>query len=899
MSKPEKKQNAIIVSGDITIDWNLTIPGDGNEINQNKDNKRFCCQPGGAALLATMVQHMAEKLHQNGGTDYIMPPHNIPRDEVHPMNENYNHSFALWAEHKYDEDPKKEKKKVWRVHQLWGLDRMVEPITPNHLLIAPETDADIIILDDANLGFRDQPELWPGAVKSSHAKPWILLKMVQPIAKGLLWEELIKNHADRLIVVTSVNELRLTEVQISRGLSWERTAQDMLWELTNNPAIDSLSKCAHVIVSFDTAGAFLLSNAGTGDQNPNPKEFPKATLCFDPKVIEGMWLQNYKGNMVGYSSCLTTAIASQLMLPLEERNLQQGIMAGLAAMRELHREGYDFRKQAEGTSSCRLRFPYERIINTIASPKEQFSCVRVNDPAQYLSPTGPAVTPQSGYWTILEEQYSNSLNQISQKIVLEGIDASLHDVPLGQFGDLVTVDRREIENFRSIRSLIIEYCNQPPKKPLSIAVFGPPGSGKSFGIEEVAKSVKPGEINKITFNLSQFNQPVELLDALHQVRDVALSGSIPLVFWDEFDTSLNNQPLGWLRYFLAPMQDGNFQQGQITHPIGRSIFVFAGGTSERMEDFGKKNWEEFIRVKGPDFISRLKGFVNIMGPNPQDAKYIEGDPFYVIRRAILLRGMLQRLTPQLIKRRNGIETIDMDPGILRAFLFVSKYKHGARSMESLITMSMLSGKNQFERSALPSEAQLNLHVNSLEFLALVQLPRLEGKLLDEMAAKAHQIYCEGQKETPNSPLAQTPYQQLDEHYKEMNRANIRDIQLKLVKIGYTMIPARGNLPPFDFPIADIDRLAEMEHERWLRAKIASDWRYGSERNEQAKTNPTMVPWHKYSDEEWARLDPLLACAIENEELPEEQKEKDRVLVKGIPRILAAGSYTVVKLQSEV
>ena len=34
------------------------------------------------------------------------------------------------------------------------------------------------------------------------------------------------------------------------------------------------------------------------------------------------------------------------------------------------------------------------------------------------------------------------------------------------------------------------------------------------------------------------------------MRDEALRGKIPLVFWDEFDSSLEGMPLGWLRYFL-------------------------------------------------------------------------------------------------------------------------------------------------------------------------------------------------------------------------------------------------------------------------------------------------------------------------------------------------------------
>ena len=41
-------------------------------------------------------------------------------------------------------------------------------------------------------------------------------------------------------------------------------------------------------------------------------------------------------------------------------------------------------------------------------------------------------------------------------------------------------------------------------------------------------------------------------------------------------------------------------------------------------------------------------------------------------------------------------------------------------MESILAMSQLAGKNAFERSSLPSESQLDLHVNGLEFLSLVQ-----------------------------------------------------------------------------------------------------------------------------------------------------------------------------------
>ncbi len=59
-------------------------------------------------------------------------------------------------------------------------------------------------------------------------RPWILLKMARPLAQGPLWEHLHRDFSDRLIVVATVDDLRLSEVQISRELSWERTAQDSL-----------------------------------------------------------------------------------------------------------------------------------------------------------------------------------------------------------------------------------------------------------------------------------------------------------------------------------------------------------------------------------------------------------------------------------------------------------------------------------------------------------------------------------------------------------------------------------------------------------------------------------------------------------------------------------------------
>ena len=73
--------------------------------------------------------------------------------------------------------------------------------------------------------------------------------------------------------------------------------------------------------------------------------------------------------------------------------------------------------------------------------------------------------------------------------------------------------------------------------------------------------------------------------------------------------------------FLSPMQDGSFTENETVHWIGKSIFVFAGGTKYTFREFsGQANSDAdgFKAVKGSDFVSRLHGFLDILGINPRE-----------------------------------------------------------------------------------------------------------------------------------------------------------------------------------------------------------------------------------------------------------------------------------------
>jgi hypothetical protein len=859
----------VIVSGDVTIDWNLARVGHSSRSQASwvANDLEIFWQRGGAALLADLLVAVAAKVQEERSLpiNVHQPAAPKPTAKITPGDAVFHHAFALWAEKEYADKPPLDKERAWRIDEFLGIRRA--QARPTAAIADDTAEAAIVVLDDANMGFRDVKDGWPVALNSPGQKRlWVVYKMARPLAHGPLWEQLHRHHAVQTVLITTVDELRLTEVQISRELSWERTAQDVFWELVHNPCINALSHCAHVVVSLGTDGAILLSR--------QPDQTTRCFLFFDPRTIEGAWARAYPGGVTGYTTCLTAGIVRQVMLNNKRPDLPLGILNGLMAMRNLHAEGYGDRGRP--LTEAPLRFPIQRVLACLAAETSQFAMVEVQDPLRFIhrpvvEGEGPVT---SGFWTILEDRYQGGLDQVAEQIVLCGPEVALQGVPLGQFGNLLTVDRQETESFRSIRAVVGEYCQQArPKRPLSIAVFGAPGSGKSFGIVEVTNSLLPGRIQVQEFNLSQFASTDDLTDALHQVRDIGLTGKIPLIFWDEFDSSLDGTPLGWLRYFLAPMQDGRFQQGQISHPIGPSIFVFAGGTAARMAEFGQGlSADEYRAAKGPDFVSRLKGYVDILGPNPLRVE--EGgrsrDPYFIIRRAILLRSILQRNTPELFEQGR----LNIDSGVLRALLKTRVFRHGVRSIESIIMMSQLSGKSSFERSCLPSETQLDLHVDGQDFLAWVQQIELGGQVLEDLAAAAHDIYREGIKvrrdETYASSLA---YGDLPEDLKEQNRQNVRDFPIKLAQAGYAMIPARSNESPFDFPGDDLEQLARMEHERWQQIKLANGWQYGPETDPDRKVNRCIVPW---------------------EELPEEEKEKDRDLVRGIPKMLARAGYAIVR-----
>lgn len=308
------------------------------------------------------------------------------------------------------------------------------------------------------------------------------------------------------------------------------------------------------------------------------------TPYFDAENAEGDFVQSCSRPMVGVATAFATGLTSGLAKMLYsafanepdsslaqhiDTDIHAGILLGLSSARRLAGEGFRV--------NCRDNAPDYPLVEVMHDLKPEQKTKAVHTPAADIG--------AGSSWSILEDVIGDPA-EIAYYIVKDGSSKALSQAPIARFGKLMTADRHEIESFCAIANLVQEYLMSPSAGPLCIGVFGPPGSGKSFGVKQVIEKAAEGRrpVKRLEFNLSQFADYSDLLDAFQLIRNGALSGKVPLVLFDEFDARFGTK-LGWLRYFLAPMQDGEFLDHGRMHPLGQAIFAFIGGTSSTFERF--------------------------------------------------------------------------------------------------------------------------------------------------------------------------------------------------------------------------------------------------------------------------------------------------------------------------
>lgn len=700
-------KRTIAIVGDVTVDWMFMNPGGGPEGVDFPDiwGAGFECgafaQPGGAAMLAALVRELTCRDPALSSSCDVTGPSVPPRALASPGYRGLDRMWTSWALYPWSSED--DSRSAWRIGGFWGQSCTCGAARPRPRSQTQRPAADYIVIDDANLGYRDDAAAWSPLLSAKSRAKAVLIKMKAPLAAGALWERLAKDFDDVLTVVVPIDDLRRSSVQVGDPLSWERTAH----EIHAAVRATGLARTARVVVNLGPTGALLMERDG------------ECTLVFDPRAQMGDWERQRPGLVLGHATCVLAALVHDQLHG--GRDPVGAVERALQTMRFVHESGYEQVDRAGRSSGAGdpssgrrekgLRFPYRAAAKIILGDSPQgFARVALQD------------SSRTSHSFLVEQLGSTDLTAVAREVALGGPSHLPLGVPVEKVGAWSSVDRSEIEGMRAVRNIVAGYAadyvnGRLLKRPLSIAVFGPPGAGKSFAVEEVvkqiAKALLPERLKDREFNLSQFRSEDRLAQAFHEVRDLGLRQFLPLVFWDEFDTPLAGSPLGWLRFFLAPMQDGKFREGDSYHPIGPAVFVFAGGTSSSLREFAEvRDPEAEKAAKKPDFLSRLKGYVDVFGPNPHGAD----DVAYMLRRALLLRSLLERRSPRLL--RGG--TLQIDEGVLRAFLSIDRFRHGARSMEAIIEMSSLSGKLHFDRSSLPPEDQLDLHVNGRVFGDLVE-----------------------------------------------------------------------------------------------------------------------------------------------------------------------------------
>jgi hypothetical protein len=740
---------------------------------------------------------------------------------------------------------------------------------------------DVLVIDDLGLGFAYHSEAWPsyltGDAKSS--PPCIVAKLTPPL-DGPLWKKLLTpNWASKVTLVMTATSLRAVGARLSHAFSWDQTIEEVKAEFESGGVCWPLRYCRRVVVTFGRSGAAVFSRE---PRSPLEVRKPPAVLqferfVFDPAYLEGAWSSEVQGITFGATSVMTAMLAVQ-MLATPQPSSHLPVSRGLAAARELHRigGGYDKSGFELGAADSRV-FAFATKAHSEEIFRSAFCRDLLDDPATEETAEIPPLERQ----TLLTDALgltSAFLTLAAQNIVKFGKEIALQSIPHLKIGKYFTVDREEIERMNTVRNLILDYQMSAETRPLSIAVFGPPGVGKSFAIKELSEVLFGKDL--LEFNLSQFEELDVLHEAFHEVRSQSVKGQMPLAFWDEFDSMRGSIRFGWLKEFLAPMQDGKFVAHGRVHPFGKCIFIFAGGTSSTYEEFIRpidpeyqpnrkeeeahmKNRAHFKEVKGSDFVSRLRGYLNIKGlgltsPKSDESKSTaprQADETSVIRRALLLRSLIEKHHKTAFQPR---KELIISPTVLDAFLTVKEYRHGARSMEAIVSLSQIAKSRSFGPSELPGREVVELHASS-DFLAIVEdrsRYHLSFSDFERVAELTHERWREAKAsnkqitdpnvpgkriikrgyiygpvrndsaDPPTHPLM-LPYAKLTREQKDLNRLPARAIALRLGTLGFEICArdqtnGRPVVRQLKLPL---ERLARSEHRRWMVEKLLTGFAY--------------------------------------------------------------------------
>ncbi|NRG17908.1 AAA family ATPase [Rhizobiales bacterium] len=580
-------------------------------------------------------------------------------------------------------------------------------------------------------------------------------------------------ETDRKIFIIDAQDLRRAGLPITRSLSWGRPIKDIVQHIENKK-IKYLPNYFIITFDYDASALFHLDNSG---DNITVKE---VSLLFSVNRSEGEFQAGFEGSMPGAQSIFTSALTASIYqilqenqsLKLDSEEAEFLLTYSLIAKQRVLKCGFspvntknmfeaisqenDIKSQFTNLTFHESVFALpaqkntnnekkeeERLADSIMPPDKQpdvfdnpyvrgygenkRSQLRKDQERYGLTflkfKKNWLQDPEKELFDVLSADFENADKAYIDYVRSGKIkDSSL---PLCNIGKIKTISRKEIESLRAIRRLIKSYVADGRRgpTPIGLAVFGPPGAGKGFTVKSVFATFQ-GRAKELTTdssiecNLAGLSNPEDITPFFHQARDFGLRGKVPVLFFDEFDCSVGNEKLFWLKRFLAPLQDGAFSSGHMTHPIGKSIFIFAGGTTHSFEKF-KEAAESDPATKGTDFLSRLQAHIDVQGLAPPEEEHFKNWELFkkpearkfAMKRAIVLRDLLYLRAKHLFSGEEQDGKANIDENVAAAFIHEQGYVHGVRSMEAVIRMSALDDTDRFSAECLPTAQQLKMHVS--------------------------------------------------------------------------------------------------------------------------------------------------------------------------------------------
>ncbi len=154
---------------------------------------------------------------------------------------------------------------------------------------------------------------------------------------------------------------------------------------------------------------------------------------------------------------------------------------------------------------------------------------------------------------------------------------------------------------------------------------------------------------------------------------------------------------------------------------------------------------------------------------------------------------------------------------------------------------------------------------------------MRSSLVDLLARAIHGDYLDrraSDAETGEDEPSLRRWEELPETLRRSNLDQALDIANKLGAVGCTAVRRSGDPEPLlEFAPEEVERLARLEHDRWMADRLRDGWRPGPARDAEEKRSPYLVDW---------------------DALEEAVRDLDRDTVRAIPRFLASVGFDVVR-----